>query len=248
MTFSSEARQHLERYLEDMRASMGGADGDGVAEIEQDIRDHIEAELGDRPSPVSAEELDAVLARLGSPAQWGAGSAATVAAPHPISNEDWLAYASSALLLVGFALPILWPVSFLLARWVLARIEQRGETAGARRWLLYPPLAVVSIAIALFILFWPFGACAELGMMVARNAGLPTYERFPHFVILAVTFGCLAAYWIIVGVIAASGERFVRSLFHPFAGWFRRRHGWMLSTFGAIVAVIGGLTAYIGTL
>ncbi len=247
MTFSSEARQHLERYLEDMRASMGGADGDGVAEIEQDIRDHIEAELGERPSPVSADELDAVLARLGSPAQWVAGSSAAVAVPHPISNEDWLAYASSALLLVGFALPILWPVSFLLARWVLARIEQRAEPVGARRWLLYPPLAVVSIAIVLLLLFWPFGAFAELGMMVARNAGLPTETRFPPLVTLATTFGCLGAYWIIVGIAAAAGERFVRSLFHPFADRFRRRHGWMFSAAGAILAVAGGLTAYIGT-
>jgi hypothetical protein len=248
MTFSGEASQHLERYLEEMRASMSQSEHDGVAEIEQDIRDHIEAELGERPSPISADELDAVLARLGSPAQWGAGSAAAVAVPHPISNEDWLAYASSALLLVGFAVPILWPVSFLLARWVLARIEQRGEPVGARRWLLYPPLAVVSIAIALFILFWPFGAFAELGMMVARNAGLPTHERLPHFVTLAVTFGCLGAYWIIVGVIAGSGERLVRSVFHPFAGRFRRRHGWMLSGAGAILAAAGGLTAYLGTL
>jgi hypothetical protein len=222
-----------------MRASMSQSEHDGVAEIEQDIRDHIEAELGERPSPISADELDAVLARLGSPAQWGAGSAAAVAVPHPISNEDWLAYASSALLLVGFAVPILWPVSFLLARWVLARIEQRGEPVGARRWLLYPPLAVVSIAI---------GAFAELGMMVARNAGLPTHERLPHFVTLAVTFGCLGAYWIIVGVIAGSGERLVRSVFHPFAGRFRRRHGWMLSGAGAILAAAGGLTAYLGTL
>jgi len=249
MTFSGEASQHLERYLEEMRASLHDciqSEHDGVAEIEQDIRDHIEAELGERPSPVSADDLDAVLARLGSPAQWVAGSAAAVAVPREISNEDWLAYASSALLLVGFALPILWPVSFLLARWVLARIEQRAEPVGARRWLLYPPLAVVSIAIALLILFWPFGAFAELGMMVARNAGLPTYDRFPPLVTLAVTFGCLGAYWTIVGVIAASGERLVRSLFHPFAGRFRRRHGWMLSVACAIVAVAGGLTAFLG--
>jgi len=248
MTFSSEARQHLERYLEDMRASMGGADRDGVAEIEQDIRDHIEAELGESPSPVSVDELDAVLARLGSPAQWVAGPSATVAMPQAIGNEERFSYAALALLIVGFALPFLLPVSWLLAHWVLARIEQRDEPVGARRWLLYPPLAVVSIGIAMLLLFWPFGAFAELGMMVARNAGLPTHTRFPPLVTLAVTFGYLGAYWIIVGIAAAAGDRFVRTLFHPFADRFRRRHAWMFSAAGAILAVAGGLTAYIGML
>ena len=85
-------------------------------------------------------------------------------------------------------------------------------------------------------------------MVAARETGEPIHTRFPPLITIAVTFGCLGAYWIIVGAAAAFGERFVRSLFHPFAGRFRRRHGWMLSGAGAILAVAGGLTAYIGTL
>lgn len=244
MTFSGEASQHLERYLEEMRASMSPSESDGVAEIEQDIRDHIEAELGEHPTPVSVDELDAVLARLGSPAQWGGGPSATAAAiPPALSNE----YVSGALMLVGLVVPFLLPVSWLIARWVLARIEQRGETLGARRWLLYPPLAIASIVIAILLLFWPFGAFTELGMLAARQAGLPTHTDFPPLVAIATAFGCLGAYWVIVGIAAASGERFVRSIFHPFAGWFRRRHARMFSLFGAVLALAGGLTAFIGS-
>jgi uncharacterized membrane protein HdeD (DUF308 family) len=100
----------------------------------------------------------------------------------------------------------------------------------------------------MLLLFWPFGAFTELGAIVAKNAGLPIHTRFPPLVTLAVTFGYLGAYWIIVGLAAATGARFVRTLFHPFADRFRRRHGWMLSAAGAILAVAGGLTAYLGTL
>lgn len=239
MTFSDEARLHLERYLDDMRASVDPSEGDG---IEQDIRDHVDAELGERSEPVSAGELDAVLARLGSPQQWGL---ATDARPSHRANsmEDWLGYASLVLLLAGFALPFLLPVSWLLARWTLARLEQRGEELGARRWILYPPLAVISIGIVLLALLWPFGAFAELGTMAAQRAGAVSSGHFPPLIAVAVAIGGLGAYWIPLGAAAAIGERAVRLLFHPFAGGFRRKHGWRLSAAGAIVAILGVLAA-----
>jgi hypothetical protein len=236
MTLTDEARAHLDRYLEEMRASLDRSDSE---EIEQDIRDHIEAELGDRPSPVSAEDLDAVLGRLGSPRQWAADTGASPSLPVPDRHaaEDWLAYAGIALLLLGFLLPVLLPVSWVVARWALARLEQRGEQPGARRWLLYPPLAIVSFAIALLALCWPLGAFAEIGMTVARNHGAVGSDRFPPPLALAVAAGCLGGYWIILGAVAALGQRAVRFLFHPFARGFRARHGWWLSAAGAVLAV-----------
>ena len=248
MTLSNEARQHLDRYLEEMRASMGHSDSD---EIEQDIRDHIEAELGDRPHPISADDLDSVLSRLGSPRQWvlAADTGPSQAVPIPLgtSAEDWLAYASIALLLLGFALPFLIPVSWLLARWALARLELRGEHLGTRRWLLYPPLAVISIGLLLLALFWPFGAFAELGTIAAQKLGAVGSDRFPPFVALAVAFGSLGAYWVILGAASALGERAVRFLFHPFADGFRRRHAWRLSVAGAILAALCAAAAFLGS-
>lgn len=242
MTFSDEARLHLERYLDEMRASMDASES---AEIEQDIRDHVEAELGERSAPVSAGELDAVLTRLGNPRQWGLPT--DTAPPRPASStEDWLGYANLALLLAGFALPFLLPVSWLMARWGLARLDQRGEDLGARRWILYPPLAVISIGILFLALLWPFGAFTELGAMAAQRAGAVGSDRFPPLVTVAVAFGSLGFYWILLGAAAAIGDRVVRFLFHPFAGGFRRRHGWRFSGAGAIVAVLGAVAAFLG--
>lgn len=226
MTLSHEASRHLDRYLQEMRASMGDSEG---VEIEQDIRDHIEAELAERPSPVSADELDAVLTRLGSPGQW-----VVTADSRGTRLDDWLAYASAMLLLLGFVLPFFIPVSWLLARWTLARLEQRREHRDARRWLLYPPIALVSLAIGVLALVWPFGLFGEIGTIVARN-------RVGTF---AVAFAGLGGYWILLGAACAFGERGVRFVLHPFAERFRRRHGWWLSGAGAIVALCAAITFF----
>jgi hypothetical protein len=52
--------------------------------------------------------------------------------------EDRLAYASVGSMVVFLAFPPLLVVSWLLARWTIARLEERGEALGGRRWLLYP--------------------------------------------------------------------------------------------------------------
>jgi hypothetical protein len=38
--------------------------------------------------------------------------------------------------------PILFAISFLLARVTLALFDEHGEQVGPRRWLIYPPLVV----------------------------------------------------------------------------------------------------------
>jgi hypothetical protein len=242
MTLSNEARQNLERYLDEMRASMAGSASD-VAEIEQDIRDHIEAELGERAAPISAGDLDAVLTRLGNPGQ-RMGASAAVPIPHEMTREDWLAYGSTPLLLLGLLAPLLIPASWLVARWSLARMEQRGEQRTTRRWLVYPPLAFVSIAILLLALFWPAGAFAEVGMIIAQRLGAVGSDRFPPAVAFAVAIACLGGYWIILGALSALGERAMRFLFHPFADGFRRRHAWWFSGAGALLALCAAVVFF----
>jgi hypothetical protein len=237
MTLSNEAHRHLERYLEEMRSSMRDCESDGAAEIEQDIRDHVEAELGERSSAASVDGLDAILTRLGSPRQWMMAGEQPVAIRGVGGVEEWMAFASIALLLLGFLLPPLLLVSWMTGRWALARLEQRGEHLGAGRWLFYAPLAPISIAVALLLLFWPFGALAELGTLAAQNAGAVGSDRFPPAVTLVVTFGGLSVYWAILGVLAALSERSVRFVFHPFAARFRPRHAWWWSGIAATVAL-----------
>ena len=239
MTLSDEASRHLDQYLQSMRASVDDSDS---AEIEQDIRDHIDAELGERPAPVSADELDAVLERLGSPSQWmTSGSSQAIALPRAVSTEDWLSYGSLALLVIGFVAPIFLPVSWLIARWTLARLEQQGRDRDARRWLLYPPLVVVSIVIALLALFGPFGLFAELGTIAAQRLGVTGSHAFPPVEAVAVAFACLGAYWIILSAALSPGERAVRFVFHPFAGRFRRGHAWWLTGAGTVVLLCAAI-------
>lgn len=216
---------------------MRDCESDGAAEIEQDIRDHVEAELGEHSTAASVEDLDAILTRLGSPRQWMLAGEQPVAIHGVGGVEEWMAYAGIALLLLGFLLPPLILVSWMTARWALARLEQRGEPLGARRWLFYAPLAPISIAVALLLLFWPFGALAELGTLAAQSAGAVGSDHFPPAVTLVVAFGGLSVYWAILGVLAALSERAVRFVFHPFAGRFRPRHAWWWSGIATTAAL-----------
>ena len=177
MALTREASDRLNQYLDEMRASLRGSTTIDVAEVEQDIRDHIGAELADRPSPVSADELNTVLSRLGTPGQWGADPAqpATPVSSSSVfggSLEDRLCYASAGSMLLFLVFPPLLIVSWLLARWTLARIEERGEPLGARRWLLYPPIAIVVAPLGVIALLWAFAPFAEVAGRFYRQPRL----------------------------------------------------------------------------
>ena len=78
---TSEASEMLERYLGQVRLAMAGGGPEAAAEVEQDVREHVEAALADRPGPVGPGELAAVLERLGPPDQWGS-----------VEPPSWLAW------------------------------------------------------------------------------------------------------------------------------------------------------------
>ncbi|MHC4860853.1 MAG: HAAS signaling domain-containing protein, partial [Planctomycetota bacterium] len=69
-TLSLEARSLLDRYLAQIRLSLGGSASVDAEEVKRDVREHIEAEIGDREEPVAASELQRILDRLGDPEQW----------------------------------------------------------------------------------------------------------------------------------------------------------------------------------
>jgi len=243
MALTREASDRLNQYLEEMRASLRGSTTIDVAEVEQDIRDHIGAELADRPSPVSADELNTVLSRLGTPGQWGADPAqpATPVSSSSVfggSLEDRLCYASAGSMLLFLVFPPLLIVSWLLARWTLARIEERGEPLGARRWLLYPPIAIVVAPLGVIALLWAFAPFAEAAGRFYRQPRL-FYSPFPNALgALTFAFAGLGVYWVFLGTCAAFGDRLVRFFFYPFAQGFRRRHGWWLMGVGAALFAV----------
>ncbi|MGD8499847.1 MAG: hypothetical protein PVJ86_04325, partial [Phycisphaerales bacterium] len=65
VTLSESAKKSLDDYLRQARAYMRGAKSVDADEVEQNITEHIENELKDTTEPVSSNELEAVLERLG---------------------------------------------------------------------------------------------------------------------------------------------------------------------------------------
>lgn len=243
MRLNREAWERLNQYLEETRASMAGSAPGDVADIEQDIRDHVGAELADRSAPVSLDELDAVLQRLGSPRQWAADHVPR-RPPSSLagSAEDRLAYVSAGSMVLFLAVPPLLVLSWLLARWTLARLEERGEPLGARRWLLYPPIVIVVTPVAVIGLLWAFAPFAELGGAIYHQPRLLSSPAGDIIGAVTVALLGLGVYWMVLGVALAFGDGLVRLLFHPFAEGFRRRHGWWLSGVGAALTAAAAAT------
>ena len=147
-TFTQDAQSILDRYLGRVKSALRPHPSVDADEVERDIRGHIEAELAEARAPVTAERLGSVLDRLGSPNAWVPADdlAAWRRLLIHISSgpEDWrLAYLALGLFVLFPLAPPLLFVSPLLARAGLALLEERGEPAGARKWLLYPPLLFI---------------------------------------------------------------------------------------------------------
>lgn len=190
--FTPEAEARLADYLRQVRAALAGAADVSPDEIESDIREHVENELRAAPRPVGRPALEAVLARLGPPAQWGAGDNPSLlgrlghalrgagaslgarlrAAREAVwrGPEDWrLTYLAFGVFAVGvltvIAFPVCLPVSYLLARAGVAHAREKGVELGARKWLLYPPLVFVSTVLLVAVVALP----VAVGGMTAKE-------------------------------------------------------------------------------
>ncbi|HEY1189795.1 MAG TPA: hypothetical protein VGE74_19255 [Gemmata sp.] len=184
LALSPPAAARLEEYLAQVRAALAGAADVNPDEIEGDIREHVGNELSTAPRPVALAALEAVLTKLGPPAQWGAAPdptvwdrigdllrgarTATTASARRVrltlwnGPEDWrLAYLSFGIFALGiltfFTLfPVTLVVSYILSRAGLAHARARGVDLGAgRKWLLYPPVVLVSSALLIAVVVWP---------------------------------------------------------------------------------------------
>ena len=199
LDLAPEAAARLEEYLSQVRAALAGAADVHPDEVEADIREHVGNELHAAPRPVPLPALDAVLARLGPPAQWGAApdptlfgrarhliraslrDARVIAAERAMrvrfalwhGPEDWrLPYLSFGVFALGaltvFVFPLALLVSYVLSRAGLAVAREKGITLGAgRKWLLYPPVVIVSLALLLAVTLWPVAAGIATAQEVA---------------------------------------------------------------------------------
>jgi hypothetical protein len=261
--FTDAARQALERYVSELRFLLRGCSTVDPAEVEAEVRSHIDQELANSPHPVSSERLDAILARLGSPTQWV-----------PIDELPWwrralirlrMGPASDRWALGVFALWVLGLMllpaaglglfaivaSFLLARAVLAMSEEAGSQLMWRRWLVYPSLLSVYVPLITLVLgLGGFAAAlpSEAGGQWRRDLGADELARVEHPVsALFSGVAGLGVWWVIVGVTLLLVPRLPSRIFHPFFTRPARRRGVALLSMGVLLSLTGaiGLIAWL---
>lgn len=255
-TLSLEAQHRLERYLQEVRLLLRGATGVDAGEVERDIRDHIETELGGRTSPVSREELENVLRRLGSPGGWVDESEVPPwrrALARLYLGEDWrLAYlclgttvVGALFLLAGSALAlVLFGAGFLLARAAVSLAEERGEKLGARRLLVLAPIAVVVVPALIGFLAGPLlplgQAGYDEGWFASLGIGPPEVDAAGReaAVRAALIAAALGAWWLVLSALRGVLQRPLVTFLRPLFGPQTRHWRWLLVA-GAVLTVAG---------
>lgn len=296
LELSPDAAARLEDYLRQVRAALAGTTDVYADEIEADIREHVENELRSAPRPISAPALEEVLTRLGPPSQWGTTDDPTLfrRARHLLSSakanlakqargvsgilwrgpEDWrLPYLSFGIFVLGlitfFALfPITLIVSYFLSRAGIAYAKERGiELGTARKWLLYPPVVIVSGAFFIAVVAWPvifvplaFHEVEEARDHVAGVHGASPKQKEEDRKLLAsvpvapewapgvagvfVGVGSLALWWTLLGVIGSAYPGAVRAVFYPLCNCLESRHSMWLAVGCAVVLIPWSFTTY----
>lgn len=254
-TFTPDAQQLFDRYLQTVRWSVRGVADPN--EIERDVREHVSSALEQHGEAVSSQTLRDVLSRLGDPWEWVPMETLPIwrriMMRFSLGPEDWrLAYACFGLTLLGFLLmPVGIGFFILLAAYCLARAtyelaSERQNSLGARRWLVYPILALFALIIAgmIFvggaapILGWGIGDRGFLSIFddSGFNLNQPLQNAMFVFACAALTVG---AWWIVLSAILALAMRPVRFILTPFANGLRRVHTLWLTAVGVVTAGAG---------
>jgi hypothetical protein len=242
MNLSPEAQQRLDQFLRQVHHALSGCHSVSAAEVERDVREHIESELSVAGAPVSLQKLNDVLQRLGSPDQW--------APPDELpwwrrlvnslrtGPEDWrLAYLSFGLLALTALVPhLFWcliPLSYLVSRAALAAARPGAEAVEAQRWFIYPSLFIVDVVLLALVLFTPPFLAGTVTFQLLDyhytgvNHGPPDFSGLSgkqvQF-ILFVMAAAAGAWWSFVGIFLTIWPSIVAALLRPFGDRFERKH------------------------
>jgi hypothetical protein len=251
------ARERMDNYLQRMRSELRGTRAVVADEVEQSVREHIEVALANAQSPVGATEVIGVLDRLGPPERWLGDEERPVW--HRFMDrlrhgpEDWrLAYLAFGLFLLSFLFFAAGGVLLLIPAMVVSRAyvelaRDRGEPLGARRWLVYPSIAVVLMfATALLIVGPPLPAMA----FALNDDGFEQLLDIPQsragemrflFGMGGVLFG---SWWMLAAAFCAAFLRPIRFVFAPLLDGVRRKHFAVLAAIGALVMAGGATLIY----
>ena len=201
--------------------------------------------LADSLKPVGHRAIENIKALPGEAYQAGRGLVGKVRdLPH-----GWrLAYVAFGLFALGLIAFPLFP-AFLIAAYIAARADialarERGETLGARRWLVYPPIVIVSLALLIALTLWPlaFGAVAadmprSARTDVAAAIGVPV-QMVKGVVGVYAVVGALSVWWIILSLVTLRFPGLPGALFPPFGGRFRRSDALLVLLLAAAVLVL----------
>lgn len=254
------AQQRLDDYLRRLRVSLRRASPAEAEDVEQSVREHIDVALAHAAAPVGGEQLAEVLDRLGSPDGWVPENDQNVV-ERTISKvkerlrsgpEEWrLAYLTFGLFVAALiTLPIgvglfLLPASFLASRAYSDYMESKGETAGARRWLIYPPIGLfLALAVVFFVVIGPAGPVLGWGierggflqMLEESRLSAPYHEE--QFVAGAAA-ATLGLWWVLASLVAMVFLPLIRFIFKPLLANVRRTHLLGLTLVGVVVLIAG---------
>jgi hypothetical protein len=252
------AQQRLDDYFRRLRHSLKRASPTEADDVEQSVREHIEVALAGAPSPVGGEQLAEVLDRLGAPDGWVPADDPNIlertvrqVKEHLRSGpEEWrLAYLTFGLFVLSLILmPIgigffLMFASFFASRAYSDYMEARGEPAGARRWLIYPPIGLfLAIAVAFFVV-GPAGPVVGWGleggfleMLEESRLRAPYHEE--QFVAGAAA-ATLGTWWVLASLIGMVFLPLIRFIFKPLLANVRRTHFLGLTLVGVLALVAG---------
>ena len=254
-----EAQQKLDAYLHRMRNELSGSKSVTAEEVEQNVREHIEFALEGGNGPIDSARIGVVLDRLGAPERWLPDDERpawrrAIGRLHTGPEEWRLAYSSLTLFVIaliltpaGIGIPLMF-ASFLFSRAYVEFMRNHGEPLGARRWLVYPPIALfLTVTLALVII----GPAAPV--VLAWGIGEHGFERVfdvPHSFYGAIRFqfgiGGIAfgAWWMLAAGLMTLLLRPARFVFAPLLDGLRARHLGVLAAIGAVVAIAGGVLVY----
>ena len=246
---TDNAQNSLDRYLHRARAYLKGAKSVDAVEVEQNITEHIENELTGAAEPISAEELETVLEKLGSPQQWVPEEELPwwrkIMLRVQTGPEDWrLTYLSFGLFVFGLlTLPvglILIGAGFIAARAALSVVEDT-TLPKAQKWLLYPCLTTVYLALLGALLALPLFALIPLAYewedTLKENRLLGNDDMHYWLAACTVFAGSLGLWWLIEGAVLLVRPNIPKPLFRPFADGFNRKWALVFMCVGFVVLV-----------
>ena len=244
------ARLRYDDYLRRMRSTLHDRKTDAV-EIEQSVREHVEVALSGVPAPVAEDDLTRVLERLGPPERWVGeeppGAIRRLMDRIQNGPDDWrVSYLSFGLFLLSFVFPPFLLASYVASRCYVELIRDSGRSLGARRWLVYPPIALLLAVVVVFAMIGPAGPAMAFGVDEGfeRLFDVPRsdYGQIAFFAGMgALLFG---AWWMLLAGICSILLRPIRFTFAPLLDGLRRKHFAVLSVIGTLVAAIGGAVLY----